>query len=163
MLKIIACGLIIAVGWFIGGIYADFKQKSYMELCGLMSLLEAMKSSISYSRAELYGIFAGFSDKALDYCGFTAALQGSDFTPANEVWRAAVDRLSVGDNIKDVLSSFGSTLGVVDCETQLERLDGCIAFLAREREDMRAALAGKVKSYRYLGALTGCLTAIILY
>ncbi|MDD4124970.1 MAG: stage III sporulation protein AB [Eubacteriales bacterium] len=163
MTKIIACGLIIAVGWFCGGIYADYRQKSYLELCGMISLLESMKNAISYSRTELYGIFVSFSDKALDSCGFTETLKSSDIVPANEIWHNALERLSVGEGIKDVLSSFGSTLGLLDCDTQIERIEGCMAFLSKEREQMRAALAGKIKSYRYLGALAGCLAAIVLY
>jgi Stage III sporulation protein AB (spore_III_AB). len=128
MTKIIACGLIIAVGWFLGGIYADFKQKSYLELCGIISLLESIKNAISYSRAELYGIFAGFSDKALDSCGFTGNLKSTDTIPASELWRSALDKLSVNAGIKDVLSSFGSTLGSLDYDTQIERLESCMAF-----------------------------------
>ncbi|NLN55306.1 MAG: hypothetical protein GX148_03275 [Clostridiales bacterium] len=163
MVKIIASGLLIAVGWFCGGMYAEHKRKSYLELCGVINLVENMKNSISYSRTELYDIFSSFSDKALEDCGFTEILKSSSNIPANESWQAAVGCLSLGEGIKGVLSSLGSSLGLLDCDTQIEKLENCLDFLTKERDSLKESLYKKLKSYRYLGALAGSLAAIVLY
>lgn len=159
----IASGLIIAAGWFFGEIYGDFKGKGFYELCGVIALLETMKNSISYSKAELYGIFAAFSNKALDECGFLERLGANESAPAGAAWQNAVSLLSVHRMTKDTLWAFGQSLGLTDYETQLEKLGDLIAFLTGERDNLRESVTGKVKSYRYLGALAGCLTAIVLY
>lgn len=163
MVKIVASGLMIAAGWFCGEVYGDFRGKGFFELCGVIALLETMKNSISYSKAELYGIFKTFSHKSLDECGFLNLLRANESAPAGAAWQNAVLLLSMDRRIKDTLWAFGQNLGLVDFETQIEKLEDLIAFLAKERENMRETVAGKIKSYRYLGALAGCLAAIVLY
>ena len=162
MVKIIASGLLIAVGWFCGGMYAEHKRKSYLELCGVINLVENMKNSISYSRTELYDIFSSFSDKALEDCGFTEILKSSSNIPANESWQAAVGCLSLGEGIKGVLSSLRFVFGTFGLP-QIKKLENCLDFLTKERDSLKESLYKKLKSYRYLGALAGSLAAIVLY
>ncbi|MGI6716378.1 MAG: stage III sporulation protein AB [Eubacteriales bacterium] len=163
MTKLVACGIIIAAGWFCGIAYSDYRQKGYNQLCGLINLIEAMRNAISYSRTELYGIFSSFSDKSLDECGFLQVLKSTDTIPAGEIWNTALECLSLEGNIKSVLSSLGDSLGLLDCDSQLEKLDGCLEFLTKERDKLRESLEKKLKSYRWLGFLAGCLVAIVLY
>ncbi|MFA6729509.1 MAG: stage III sporulation protein AB [Eubacteriales bacterium] len=162
-IKLMASGLIVAVGWFAGGAYADIKKQGYLELCGVIRLLETLKSGILYSRAELYGMFFDFSDKTLSENGFLEELNRNPSSHAGEAFKRAAERLSIDQKIKDVLTAFGDTLGLLDRDTQVERLESCVSFLESEKTSLKETLESKLKSYRYLGALGGSLAAIILF
>ncbi|MDL2287096.1 stage III sporulation protein AB [Eubacteriales bacterium OttesenSCG-928-G02] len=161
--KIIACGIIIAACYFAGIIYGEYKKRSYNELCGMLSLVIFIRSKISYTRTAIFDIMSEFQDNALEACGFLKYFKSHTGESINLLWETACSSLSLNDKILTEIKLLGSSLGLLDTETQLQRLAACESFLTNEKIEIEKLFTKRIKSYRSLGALGGAMLAIILY
>lgn len=160
-MKLFACFLLVAVGWAAGGEAAKRQTEKYGRLCGVLSLLRTMNDGIRCTRTELRKIFASFHDDALEKCGFLACLSSGTFI--SESWKNAVLTLDADEDVTAALLSLGDGLGTTDLVTQTERIELCASSLERKKNEEDKSLAGKVRSFRALGALASLAAAIILY
>lgn len=163
LIKPLLAVILGASGWIFGSMLAEKERKGFYQTVGIVELLKAMKTHITYSRTEIYGVFESFHNKYLDECGFTKCFENCNIMPVNQVWHESVEKLDVCEKVKNELLMFGSNLGSLDCLSQLNYLDSCIEFLQAHLRDTEEKSGRKVKNMRTLGLLCGLAIGIILY
>ncbi|MBP5656967.1 MAG: stage III sporulation protein AB [Clostridia bacterium] len=161
-MKLFACAVIVVSGWLLGGLTAENKKESYVQARGILRLLETLRAEIDYARADLFSVFARFSDKYLEECGFMGALN-SGAVSAEKAWNAACDTLSPAVPMLAEIRSLGGTLGMSDAQTQTELISKLALSLGPRVEESGRELRAKASNYRVLGALMGCMAAIVIY
>lgn len=161
-MKLIICAVIVAAGYILGGTAAESRRRAYAQTRGVLRLLGALRTGIDYSRADLASIINAFSDPALEECGFLAAL-GTMSAPAQKAWELACASLSPGVPMIVEITALGREIGMSGAETQIELISKLELRLEQSAETLRRELDTKSASYRTLGALAGCMAAIILY
>ena len=161
-MKLFAAAVIVAAGYFLGGAAAEKRRLAYAQSCGILRLLYAIRSGIDYARADLFTVFASFSDPALAECGFMDALN-SGAVPVKNAWDTACGRLSPDLPMISEIRSLGGQIGMSDAQTQIELISKLASQLELRTEEERRELRARVSSYRALGALMGCMAAIIIY
>ncbi|MBQ6042863.1 MAG: stage III sporulation protein AB [Clostridia bacterium] len=161
-MKLFACAVIVAAGWLLGGMAAESKRAAYYQARGILRLLAALRAGIDYARTDLFSAFARFSDKYLEECGFISALN-SGAVSAEKAWNAACDTLSPNVPMLAEIRSIGPMLGMSDAQTQTELISKLALRLEPRVEESGRELRAKASNYRILGALMGCMAAIIIY
>ncbi|ASS75952.1 stage III sporulation protein AB [Tumebacillus algifaecis] len=86
---------------------------------------------------------------------------------AGEIWRETLTAHKVNLRLKeadrDVLHSFGQTLGISDRQDQIKHIQLALAHLGTEEQGAREEQSKNEKMWRYLGALMGLTLVILLY
>ncbi|HOK69109.1 MAG TPA: stage III sporulation protein AB [Bacillota bacterium] len=161
-MRIAGALLIVCMCYYIGCSLSNAEQKAFLQLSGLIRLLDFMLQRITYSRDSLGNVFADFSDPALEQCGFLSTLNNPMGEPYNVLWNKAVGLLAVSESIKKELNIFGAQLGKTDFVTQKERAEMCRNILVARKNELEPGLEKRRKSIRALGGLIGAMIAIIL-
>lgn len=162
-MRIFGAVTIIVCCYYIGFSISKNEQKAFLQLCGLIRLLDFMLQRISYSKESLGSVFSDFTDESLKECGFLGVLNNTMGQTYDWLWKKAVHRLNVSVSIKKELQLFGSQLGKVDFATQKERAQMCRNILESEKKETEPGLEKRRKSIRVLGGLIGAMIAIILF
>lgn len=162
-MRLAGAATIVVCCYYAGFIISKSEQKAFMQLSGLIRLLDFMLQRITYSRESLGSVFSDFNDEALMECGFLAVLNNPMGDTYDSLWKKATETLSVSGGIKKELGLFGSQLGKLDYTTQKERAEMCRNILVTEKRDIEPGLEKRRKSIRTLGGLIGALIAIILF
>ena len=129
------------------------------ELVAFLRLISHIKARIEYCRAPLDSIFAEYTDRLLERCGFIEAALTMRPTDALAKCRS---RLSLSDAQIDELMKFFSDLG---CHTAAEESAHCAYWEKRVGELLDAArreLPRVTRLYRGIGILVGIMAAILL-
>ncbi len=160
-MKLFAAAVIVAAGYLLGGAAAETRRRAYLQARGVLRLLYSLRTGIDYTRADLFSVFAQFSDPALEECGFLGELMQD--VDAGRGWERACGRLSPQTPMLAEIRSLGAGLGMSDAETQIALLSKLASRLEESVEETRRELSAKASSYRLLGALAGCMAAVIIY
>lgn len=161
-MRIAGAVLIVCMCYYIGYSLSNAEQKAFLQLSGLIRLLDFMLQRITYSRDSLGSVFADFSDAALEQCGFLPTLNNPMGESYNSLWNKAADKLCVSESIRKELYIFGSQLGKTDFLTQKERAEMCRNILIARKNELEPGLEKRRRSIRALGGLIGAMIAIIL-
>ena len=162
-MRIAGAVTIIVCSYYIGLVISKNEQKSFMQLSGIIRLLDFLLQRITYSRESLGNVFSDFNDDALIECGFLDVLNNTMGETYDVLWERATDTLNVSASIKKELQLFGSQLGKIDFITQKERAEMCRNILVAEKQVIEPGLEKRKKSVRALGGLIGTMIAIILF
>lgn len=161
-MRIAGAVVIVCMCYYIGYSLSKAEEKAFLQLSGLIRLLDFMLQRITYSRENLGSVFADFSDGALEQCGFLPTLNNTMGESYDKLWKKATDTLCVAEGIKKELLIFGAQLGKTDFATQKERAEMCRNILAARKSELEPGLEKRRKSIRALGGLVGAMIAIIL-
>jgi stage III sporulation protein AB len=161
-MRIAGAVLIVCLCYYIGFSLSKTEQKAFLQLSGLIRLLDFMLQRITYSRDSLGSVFSDFGDASLVQCGFLPTLNNTMGETYDNLWNKAVETLCVPESIKKELRMFGMQLGKTDFTTQKERAEMCRNILAEEKREKEPGLEKRRKSIRALGGLIGAMIAIIL-
>ena len=161
-MKLFAAAVIVAAGYYFGSAAASPRAQAYERAAGLLRLINELHDAITYSRADLFGVFSRFSDPALEKCGFLTALR-EGAPVVRTAWERACLTLGEGVPMFDEICTLGAKLGMTDAAAQGAMLTSLVERMSPQVESMGRELRAKAGSYRVLGALAGCLAAIILY
>lgn len=161
-MRILGAVTIVVCSYYIGFLISKNEQKAFLQLSGLIRLLDFLLQRITYSKESLGSVFSDFQDDSLAECGFLAVLNNMMGETYDALWEKASNTLNVSQNIKKELLLFGSQLGKVDFSTQKERAEMCRNILVAEKRESEPGLDKRRKSVRALGGLIGAMIAIIL-
>jgi len=161
-MRIAGAVIIVCMCYYIGYTLSKTEQKAFLQLSGLIRLLDFMLQRITYSRESLGSVFADFSDISLEQCGFLPTLNNTMGESYDSLWNKATETLCVSESIKKELHIFGSQLGKTDFLTQKERAEMCRNILVARKNEQEPELEKRRKSIRALGGLIGAMIAIIL-
>ncbi|MBO4452705.1 MAG: hypothetical protein J5793_02100 [Clostridia bacterium] len=151
---------VVASSWIAGGIAAKVVKEYPDSLCSLCRLAEYTLRRICRERAPLSAIFRNFDDPFLEKKGFLAILRSEG--DIRELWRCAIEKLPLSEEIRLECLSFGGDLGVLPLYEQQKRLESLRDALLKERDSALKSLPAKQKSVRAVAALAGALAAIVL-
>ncbi len=155
MKSVIGAGIIVLACYAAGSAAATGELQSQAQLCGLIRLLEYLKIRISFTRDTLPDIYAGFSDTALDGCGFTEELRKRGLS-------SALSTLSIDREAASAAAEFAMTLGRLDSQSQGAKLDAAAELLRARRDAVSGTVADRCRSIKALSALAGAMIAILL-
>jgi stage III sporulation protein AB len=142
------------------------------QLRHLISALQVLETEILYGATPLPSAcrrigrrtpqpVGPFFERVADYLGDGLG------RAVEAAWREALDELVAESALKqverEVLQSFGRTLGISDREDQIKHIRLAIAQLSSEEKDARDEQARNEKMWKYLGALLGLTVVILLY
>lgn len=161
-MKLLAVIVLVGAGYFAGGLAAEKRTRAFLQALGILRLLYAVRDGIQSTRTGLFDVFCAFSDLALEECGFLRVLRGGA-PPVRLCWETACRALSPDIPMHGVISGLGNELGMSDAVTQLGMLARVCGELELRTGEMRRELRVKTGNYRLLGALAGCMAAIVLY
>lgn len=161
-MRILGAITVVVCCYYIGLLISNSEQKSFLQLSGLIRLLDFLLQRITYSKESLGSVFSDFQEDSLSECGFLVVLHNTRGETYEVLWDKATETLSVSENIKKELQLFGSQLGKIDFITQKERAEMCRNILVSEKQNAEPGLEKRRKSIRALGGLIGTMIAIIL-
>lgn len=161
-MKLFAVMVLVGAGYFAGGLAAEKRTRAFLQASGILRLLYAVRDGIQSTRAGLFDVFCAFSDDALEECGFMSVLRGGA-PPVRISWETACRTLSPDIPMYGVIIGLGSELGMSDAATQLAMISRVCGELELRTGELRRELRTRTGNYRLLGALAGCMAAIVLY
>ena len=161
-MKLFAVIVLVGAGYFAGGLAAEKRTRAFLQAEGILRLLYTVRDGIQSSRAGLFDVFCAFSDPALEECGFLRVLRGGA-PPVRISWETACRGLSPDIPMYKAISDLGNELGMSDAATQVEMLSRICGELELCTGELRRELRARTGNYRLLGALAGCMAAIVLY
>lgn len=156
------------VGFQIAARYAERPK----QLRRLISALQVLETEILYGATPLPDACRRIAQRTQapvgPFFGRVAEYLGDGLgRTAEEAWQAALAELVSESALKpverDVLRSFGRTLGVSDREDQIKHIRLAIAHLHTEEREARDEQTRNEKMWKYLGALLGLTVVILLY
>lgn len=153
--------ILVAVSYLCGSVSANAHGEELKAIESVIKLLLYMKRRLYTERSELFDIFNGYNDDYLVSLGFLPQLcscRGS-FT---ENWISASEKLPMNADAKNELEIFGESLGKLNLDEQLKRLEVCINALETSKQNIEKVLPQKQKTTKTIWLLSGLLIAIIL-
>ncbi len=157
MIRLIGVCAVIAGSYIAGALGASFYKKQLLQTEGLYRLVCKIKADIEGLNLPLSDIYASFSDRALDECGFTEILRSSGLTQAS----FCVD-LCVSSEVSSIIDELSARLGngsreeqVLLCQHYGGRLSELCSLLSAEQRQ-------KSKLVRTVCAAAGAMIAIML-
>lgn len=153
--------ILISSAYFLGRVIAVREGEVLKALDSVINMLRFVYRRMETENTPLYLLFEKYKDGYLEDTGFLPILR-SHGNLASRFWSEAVDKLSLTSEAKTELLHFGETLGALDLESQLKRINACMDFLGQERERLRVSVPLKQKSIKTVSFLFGALTAIVL-
>ncbi len=166
MIKLLGVTLIIICG-AVSGAIASSRLKEQTKTANLAhSMIIRVSVLLRYNAQNVYEIVSelradsNFSELAFLQSMPTEYIVGEDFSAQ---WSQAVDGdLSLGNEEKSVLKSFGSTFGTTDACGQLTLIESTAEELRKICRMREGEYNRKGKLYRSVGMLTGVMTGIAL-
>ena len=139
--------------------YSLYAERRILQYKGFLSLLSHAEGMISRFLAKGEELWRGFSDSALEECGFLSDLR--EGRGLKEAFSSCENRLCLPRSVKDELSAFFSDFGRSYKEGQLSSLS---AFRSSLEERLKAEEADLEKSVKVTKALIlgGAMSVVIL-
>jgi stage III sporulation protein AB len=172
MLKMLGGVLTIIVATLIGfRIAARYAQRP-KQLRHFASAMKILETEILYGATPLPDACLRIAMRVPNPVGrfferVSGNLRDGSGRTADEAWQGALreteEEMVLRPTDRDVLRSFGRTLGVSDREDQIKHIHLAIAQLAAEEVQARDEQFRNEKMWRYLGALLGLTIVILLY
>ena len=153
--------ILISSAYFLGRAIALREGEALKALDSVINMLRFVHRRMETEGTPLYLLFEKYKDGYLEDAGFLPILRAHG-NLASRFWGEAVEELSLTSEAKIELLHFGETLGTLDLENQLKRINACMDFLVQEREKLRISVPLKQKSIKTVAFLFGALTAIVL-
>lgn len=172
MIKLLGSVIILLVATLFGFRMANRYAERSKQLRLFITALKILETEILYAATPLSEAASNIGERIQGPVGtFFAELghklrEGQGVT-AGEIWRETLAahhmtlRLKEGD--RDVLHSFGRTLGISDRQDQIKHIQLAVAHLGTEEQGAREEQSKNEKMWRYLGALMGLTLVILLY
>lgn len=153
--------ILIAASYTCGSVLANIQSDELKTVDSVIRFLTYMRRRMYSERAELFEVFQSFKDEHLENLGFLSALCScrNDFS---QNWGMALDLLSMDQESKNELVILGESLGKLNLNEQLKRLDVCINALESSKQKIEKAIPIKQKTTKTIWLLSGTLIAIIL-
>lgn len=156
-------GLLVLLSFTLCGIsFANGVRTQQQTMEAMLSLLRTLSQTLQWGRAPLCEVFRAYRDPLLEKTGFLPALRDADGRNYPAVWDASLSLLSLPENARSPLRSFGNALGRLPLGTQKEQTSLCIAALEDALEAFRAQAMQKRRSTVALWTLAGLLVAVLL-
>ncbi len=153
--------ILVLSAYFLGRALALREGEVLKGLDAVINMLNFVYRRMETEGTPLYLLFEKYKDDYLETLGFLPLLRAHG-NLASRFWGEAVGLLPLTADAKNELLHFGETLGTLDLESQLKRINACIGFLRQERETLRISVPLKQKSIKTVAFLFGALTAIVL-
>lgn len=153
-----------------GSAYGAFESGKLKRNCIICSeireLFTQIHIKIRYSGIDVYEIVHELKKSGLYYnIDFIRNLP-DEFTPDcnfHNIWKKAIiNDMSLGDDEKMLLSSYGEVLGTTDIAGQLMSTEEALDKLSKIEEKRNEEYKRKGKLYRSLGMLSGVMIGILL-
>lgn len=166
MLKIFAFICFVLIGTVCGMKLSD-RLKGMRDSCReIHAVLNKIASLISYRALDVYEIVSELKkDKFAHRLHFLEKLPdtyepGTDF---HEIWNNAVAQdKEMAEEERNILTSFGDTLGTSDIEGQLAAIESAIREIQMIEKMRNDDYYRKGKLYRSIGTLIGLMTGIMV-
>ena len=167
MLKITAL-VFLASAFVLTGQYANIRLKKRLSsLENLVIFIEGINSQISFSQNNITDIMKNLNDSAnhnLKIINELIDMSGNDFT---KNWEKSVEMFSRYDCLnkedKNILLSFGKTLGVTDLQGQSNNCRLHIGMLNRQLSSARENVRDRSKINTAISAFFAVAAVIIFY
>ena len=141
--------------------YSDYVKRRLEETEGFIALTDFVKGKLEKYRTPADGLFSDFYEERLDPLGLPEALRRGE--RAASVYADVEEKLAVGKETKECLSSFFSSLGSDYLKGELKRCDGALdklrEILEFESEELMKNL--KITKLLLVAASLGILILLI--
>lgn len=171
MIKLIGALMILISGTGMAVYFAGNVTCRIQQLNELRRLLNIMSGEIRFMGASLPDIAIRFSGEESVYNKFflklADSMQSDEKMPFDMLWKSGVDEclkdtcLTADD--KKELKCFGSSLGSLDIQMQIDTISGYSDALRKNIDELRRAAAGKIRMCYGFGILGSLFLIIILY
>lgn len=171
LLKLLGCALIVGSSTLMGFSVAAKYSKRPGELRTLQAALNMLESEIAFSLNSLPDAFDKISRHIPENIGQIFAESSSLIRQrtgitAREAWSFAVEKawesMHLEKQDKEILITFGNSLGRSDRENQLKNIHLACSKLVLEEKKAEEQKQKYEKLYKSLGVLGGLLIALLL-
>lgn len=160
-MKIVGTVILVAASYFCGVTVASWEGEKIKALDSMVELLGYLFRRMETECIPLKAIFNSYKNDYLEKTGFLPALRnGSNSLSA--LWGNGLEKLCLESESKDELLHLGESLGRLDLESQLKRIESCRMFLEQKMDSLRISIPKKQKSIKAIAFLLGAMGAIIL-
>ena len=163
-----AGALIILVSFsLVGAYFGEAKKRGARECAAFLELLRYARLKVSMLDTPTKEIFRGFENETLDKCGFLQRLciaEGDEiyFNAFTRAFDSVAGSLSMEDDAKTLVRSFGDVIGKSEREEQLGKMDEISASLEELTKKAAAQATKDSKIYKTLGFSLGAVIFILL-
>ena len=161
MLKLTGIILISGAISMYGAYLSGNVKKSRAFRKGLAELLIHIKNGIDNGGIPLAEIYASFSCKALERCGFLAVLKDGKSESFSRALKGC--EIKLAPEVSEIYERLSKDLGKSSSgKSESEKLARAIAIAEKEEKKLDAEDLSKIELYSKLGVLCGILAALLL-
>ena len=169
-LKLLGCVLVIGASTMMGYLVAEKYSKRPAELRTLQAALQMLELEIAFSVNALPEAFERIAQSLPENIGMLFAhaselLKERTGIPAKKAWRLALkkayDHLHLEKQDREILITFGNSLGCSDKDNQIKNIHLACSKLAMEEKKAEVLRQKNEKMYKSLGVLAGILIALL--
>ena len=137
---------LLVSSFLIGKSYSAYLERGCSELEGFLDFVKHIRSRVSVYAEPISGVRDRFYDERLVSCGFIDRLRES--RSLREAYEGVRDNLSIGDDAKEVLDGFFSSVGHAYIDSEVKNLDYTVESLTEIAKVRRSEIAGKRRALK---------------